>query len=118
MENSLLAITIITGPIVIIVGLILFLFPPKKINSFYGYRTSSSMKSVEIWNFSQIYAAKEMIKLGGIFTLLTFAGLMFKSNGILETFFGITLLLSMFLILRVERAIKNKFKNENDSNNN
>lgn len=34
-----------TGVIFILMGLIMYIFPPKKINGLYGYRTSSSMES-------------------------------------------------------------------------
>ncbi|PWB20750.1 hypothetical protein DCO46_20195 [Flavobacterium sp. HTF] len=33
------------------------IFPPKSINSFYGYRTSNSMKSQAKWDFAQKFSA-------------------------------------------------------------
>jgi uncharacterized membrane protein len=79
-DNQLFLIPIITGPIFVIAGIIMLKFPPKKINSLYGYRTFSSMKSQERWNFSQKYSAQELIKLGFILTLSSLIGLVFDLN--------------------------------------
>ncbi|OXA99615.1 hypothetical protein B0A75_10770 [Flavobacterium oncorhynchi] len=57
---------IIKNPVVLIslIIIILFkLFPPKKINSFYGYRTMSSIKNKSNWNFAQKYSAHLLIIL-------------------------------------------------------
>jgi uncharacterized membrane protein len=37
------------------------IFPPKKINYLYGYRTSSSMKNIENWNLANKYSANLML---------------------------------------------------------
>src|SRR5690606_5945628 len=52
------------GIIFIVCGLIMYLFPPKKINSLYGYRTAASMKSQAKWDFAQKYSAKIMCLVG------------------------------------------------------
>jgi hypothetical protein len=65
-ENPLFIIPFLTGIIFSAAGSITLRFPPKKINSLYGYR--SSMKSIERWNFAQEYFSKEIIKLGVILT--------------------------------------------------
>ena len=39
-------------------------FPPKKINSIYGYRTARSMKSQENWDKAQRYSSRLMLKQG------------------------------------------------------
>jgi uncharacterized membrane protein len=53
-------------PIIILVvfsagGLILYLFPPKKINGIYGYRTPRSMKNQSNWNYAQKLGGKYMM---------------------------------------------------------
>ncbi len=113
-DNPLFLISLSTGIIFIIAGFIMLKFPPKKINTLYGYRTSSSMKSQESWDFSQKYSSIEMIKLGAFLTLCSTIGLIFKPDGKIGIFLGLGLMILMVVILliRVERAIKNKFKNE------
>jgi uncharacterized membrane protein len=38
--------------VLLLLSLIVFFFPPKKINSLYGYRTYRSMKNEDVWNFA------------------------------------------------------------------
>ena len=48
------------------VSVAFWIWPPKKINMTYGYRTTRSMKSQSAWDFAQKYSAKWMTVLGGI----------------------------------------------------
>ena len=62
-------------PIIILVvfsagGLILYFFPPKKINSIYGYRTPRSMKNQSNWDFAQKLGGKFMLIFGFIIFLI------------------------------------------------
>ena len=54
----------ISALIFTVVGVVFWMYPPKKINEFYGYRTTSSRKSQEAWDFAQKYSAKMMTVLG------------------------------------------------------
>jgi len=69
--DSPLFLICIIGAILLITGLILLKFPPKRINGLYGYRTTRSMSSQKNWDFAQKYAGKLMAKLG---TLLILTG--------------------------------------------
>lgn len=55
------------GPLMLILGYLYKRFPPKKVNHWYGYRTSRSMKSQEAWNCANCYSANAFI----IIALLT-----------------------------------------------
>lgn len=57
-----------SGIIFILGALIMHFFPPKDINSLYGYRSKRSMASPERWDFAQKYSVKQLLK-GGIFML-------------------------------------------------
>ena len=50
--------------IILVVEIVFWMYPPKKINEFYGYRTTRSRKSQEAWDFAQRYSAKLMTVLG------------------------------------------------------
>lgn len=50
-----------TGLVCLIVGLVFLRFPPKKINSLYGYRTTRSQRDIASWNFAQRFSAKAMV---------------------------------------------------------
>lgn len=58
----------ITHLLVFIAGLILFMFPPNKVNSIYGYRTPSSMKNDSTFKFANKYSSKLLM----LFTLVSF----------------------------------------------
>lgn len=62
----------LVGIICIVVGFIFKAFPPRKMNSIYGYRTSSSMKNQDTWNVAQKYSANTFIIFGFIFVALEF----------------------------------------------
>jgi uncharacterized membrane protein len=44
-----------------VIALVFKVFPPKKINYLYGYRTSSSMKNIENWHVANQYASTIML---------------------------------------------------------
>jgi uncharacterized membrane protein len=112
-ENSLHFPFFLVGMVFIFAGIIMFVFPPKNINSLYGYRTKSSMKNQENWDFSQKYSAKLLVGLG-----LFFVALFLITNHInnflpLNEFVDLGIILaSVFaLLFLTEKAIKNKFPN-------
>ncbi len=112
LESPLFIICISLGIIFVIAGLIQWYFPPKKINAFYGYRTNSSMKSQERWDFAQKYSAKESIKLGAL--LVVFPLILFVVD--IENFagmwigLGLLICVCIILIFRTEKALKQHFK--------
>ncbi len=114
-ENPIVLITLITGVLFIVAGLILLKFPPKSINELYGYRTSGSMKNQERWDFAQKYSAKEMIKFGGVLLLFSIPGHFFELPKSISVIIGVGLLLLVVagLIYSVEEAIKRRFNSTN-----
>ncbi|AUZ25665.1 hypothetical protein C1T28_19605 [Bacillus subtilis] len=68
---------IVSGGLMIIAGILIKLFPPKSINSVYGYRTRRSMSDPSLWNEANRYSATLMILSGLVIAAL---GLLLKSN--------------------------------------
>lgn len=112
-DNSLFNICFLVGLIFIITGLIMLYFPPKKINSLYGYRTIRSMKNQERWDFAQNLSAKEMMKLGTFLMLTSLLPLITSFNDSFNLIVGLSLTLIgvAILFIKVEKAIKTKFSN-------
>lgn len=112
-QNEITSITVLSGVIFILAGIILYFFPPKKINGLYGYRTAASMKSQENWDFAQIYAAQKAI-LSGIFLSLVgiLVGFVSMSEN-LQLVIGLSMLISscIYLFVSTEKALKEKFYN-------
>lgn len=55
---------LVSGGLMIIVGILIKQFPPKSINSVYGYRTRRSMSDQRLWNEANRYSASLMILSG------------------------------------------------------
>lgn len=98
------------GIIFIITGWIMQKYPPKKINDFYGYRTSRSKKSQEHWDFAQKESAKYIIQVG-YYTLLCCAPFFLIEFQKTHIWIAIVLvsLLPFIAILQTEKALKEKF---------
>lgn len=104
----------LTGLIFAFSGYILFRFPPKKRNWWYGYRTATSQKSQERWDFAQKYSGRIMVYLGLGTTGLGFLGSLFKLPLLASLSAGIAIPLAVciYLIIATERALRRQFPEE------
>jgi|SRR5690554_164524 len=87
--------------------------PPKEINKYYGYRTKTSMKTQERWDFSQKVGAQKMIKYSYYLSLSSFLGFLIKIEyvGLSISISVICIILWAFmLIYKTEMAIRRKFE--------
>ena len=105
-------ITLVLGLLFMLGGAITFKFPPKEINYIYGYRTASSMKSQERWDFAQKYSSKRIFIVGVCLLIISLLLKFFEFNITTEFIVqAILLILSILLIIvDTEKAIKRKFK--------
>ena len=88
-----------------VVGIVFWKYPPKKINEFYGYRTTLSRKSQEAWDFAQRYSAKLMTMFGLVALVLAAVAhwlrncICFNSDLLMLYDICITLLLPIIVVL-------------------
>ncbi|MEO9476256.1 MAG: SdpI family protein [Cyclobacteriaceae bacterium] len=110
-DNPIFTIILLTNPILILVGLVQLKYPPKEINSIYGYRTARAKRSQEAWDYAQPAGAKALIKTTLIFTPMMFLGQLIKIPFVLAVFVGLTfVLLEAFIpMILMERDLKEKF---------
>lgn len=113
-DNLIFIIPVSTGLIFVIAGFVMLMFPPQKINNLYGYRSSRSKKSQESWDYAQKYSSKELIKFGVLLALSGLLGFIFQPirDTAMIIGLGLVIITVIVLIIRVESAIKNKFKSE------
>ena len=109
--NPLTLILEVTGLIFYVAGYIQFKYPPKKINFLYGYRTTTSIRSQEIWDFSQTLSAKKIQQLG---VYLFFGGILayfINTDHFFAMWIGISLVTGspVLLIFQVEKELKRRF---------
>ena len=110
--SQLFLFFVITGLIFVLAGWLLRKYPPKNRNYLYGYRTSSSMKSQERWDFAQAYSAKAMIWYGIVLCLLGIATFFVRLPERFSSVpwgIGLSLVLVLLMIWRIESAIWKNF---------
>jgi len=109
--DSILSMPALVGVIFILVGCIMLLFPPKKINSLYGYRTTRSMKNQEQWDFAQKYSSKLLIFCGFILSLISLTGFFINFQNNTEAIVSTILIIVAIIpvLVKTEKAIKSKF---------
>jgi len=74
----------------LIVGIVMYFFPPKEINNLYGYRTKKSMKSMQSWKLGNRYVASLFILFAIVFTVVNIALIsILNSNITFPSMFGI-----------------------------
>lgn len=107
-ENPLFLLALVFGPIFILAGAVLVIFPPKKINYLYGYRTRTSMKNEVNWIFAQKYSGKIMMLLGLAYAsaLLTLSSFITDETLGLSLGMGAMFLLCFAIFYCTERKIK------------
>ncbi len=112
----MLAVSLLIPLTMIIFGRHFMSNPPKDINSFYGYRTSMSMKSRETWDFAHRYFGKLWFILGLILLPMSVIPMFFLLGKSVETIgnaslviMGIQLLFLVAPIIPTEVALKKNF---------
>ena len=97
-------------------GLLLMKNPPKKINSYYGYRTRRSVRSQDTWDFAHYYFGKLWLVCGLLsipISLVPICLVLGKSEQVISVagliVLGIQTLLLLVTILLTERALKKNF---------
>ena len=116
----------IVGPqllaiIFLIAGYIQKFYPPKKINTLYGYRTDRSMQNQQTWDEGNRYSTGLMIKnawvmlIAGITLTLLLTQFHMEENAFVLSKIGLMIFSAAFitvnLFARTERHLKNLFPN-------
>ena len=112
--NNILFLPALTSIIFLIAGCVTYVFPPQKINFLYGYRTNSSMKSQERWDFAQKHSSIQMIKMAVVMFVISLVFSFFTISEDLNLIIGTIVLLIVvgFMFYKIEKAIKIKFSKE------
>ena len=96
-----------------LISIIFYFFPPKKINSLYGYRTHRTMANNDIWNFANTLFNKNLLVYAG----LSFAASMilaFINPDLMDSWFPMAFLFfTLFIcILSTEKELNKHFDKE------
>ncbi|MFD2170406.1 SdpI family protein [Tumebacillus lipolyticus] len=93
--------------IFILSGLIMKYKPPKEINALYGYRTSRSMKNIDLWRAGNKYSAELMIKYSIVaFLIGVLISFLFEELIAILIISGLMLVKIVIMMIRVEGRLK------------
>ena len=109
---NLLALILSSGGLIfLLAGYIQHRFPPKKINHLYGYRTSTSMKSQESWDFAQQYSAKKIMQMGAYITALGLLSWIIDLQLLWSARIALTIVTigPLLMLFKVESELKKRF---------
>ena len=80
MEGSHIFLYLLIGPLMLVLSLIFFYFPPKKINHLYGHRTSMSMKNQDTWQEANKRSTHMMLLVSALTCIFQLIGIVFNIN--------------------------------------
>ena len=111
MEGSNIFIHLLIGPILVVISLILFYFPPKKINLIYGHRTSLSMKNQDTWDEANKRSSYMMVLVSAMTCIFQLIGIVFKLNQEKTILYATIFLVAGLIIgvLIVEKQLRSIF---------
>lgn len=109
MEKDII-LQLIAGPMLVVLGSLYIIFPPKKINALYGYRTAFSMQSQEVWDEGNKVSSRLITGVGGIVTFIQIL-LGFFINGHLQLLIPVILMVLLLIatIPVTEMYLKRRF---------
>ncbi len=94
---------------ILLISLVYKLFPPKKINYIYGYRTSRSMQNIIIWKEANRFASTAFFKISFLGFVFPFLAYFFIPNyNLLFTIITNTALL-IFIVILTEKYLDTYF---------
>lgn len=111
-ESILFEMALWVGSAFVGLGFVLYIFPSKRINNFYGYRTAKSMENQERWTMAQKYSAKVLILLGVMYSILVILLSIFNISNHAQLGIGLCSLILMLpsILLIVEKKLDNMVK--------
>ncbi|AKD03485.1 SdpI family protein [Pontibacter korlensis] len=106
----MLFLHLLPGLLVLLIGVVINVRPPKHNNWFYGFRTHYSMRNIENWREANIYYAKLLIGIGVVSVVAGWlcALLLFVPVSIL-VLVGLMLLLLIGSIVLTNEHLKRKY---------
>lgn len=104
---------LIVPPITLLAGLLMYEYPPKKINYIVGYRTSKSMKNKRNWTKANKTCGLLWIKLGTTNIFISILLYIFKLLNIInitEQLLSLIIIIQVIIILISIPIVENKLK--------
>lgn len=108
--DKLLYLHLCFGPLFLVIAFLFRHYPPKTINDLYGYRTGSSMKNQESWDFANQRSGEFLFRLALMMLFIQALALYFFTPEIsLLTASAVLLLGLIWIIVTTEIQLKKRF---------
>lgn len=101
-----------TNGLLFLISIIFWKFPPKKINSIYGYRTHKSMLNQQIWDFANKTFNQSFLIYSGLSFLAGLFLANFTANELTWQPMLLVVLSIIVCIVKTERALTDHFTEE------
>ena len=111
MEGSLIFLHFLIGPLMLVISLIFFYFPSKKINHIYGHRTTLSIKNQDTWNEANKISTHMMLLVSALTCILQLIGIVFNINQESTILYATIFLVAGLIIgvILIEKQLKTIF---------
>jgi len=108
MEGSNTFLNLLIGPLMLMISLIFFYFPPKKINFIYGHRTSISMKNQDTWKEANKRSTHMMLIVSALTCIFQLIGIVFNINQETTILYSTVFLVAGLIIgvIMIEKKLK------------
>ena len=99
---------LLIGPLMLVISLIFFYFPPKKINHIYGHRTSMSMKNQDTWKEANKRSTNMMLLVSALTCIFQLIGIVFNINQLTTILYATVFLVASLIIgvIVIEKQLK------------
>ncbi len=104
--------------LIFFLSIIFYYFPPKKINSIYGYRTHRTMQNPIVWDFANKLFGITLLKYSGISFIAALA-LTFINEALMNSWFSMAFMIFTLLIaiISTEKELNKNFDDDGNKKN-
>jgi uncharacterized membrane protein len=110
--NDALLYVFTTNGLLFLISVLFWKFPPKKINSIYGYKTPKAMQNQQIWDFANTTFNKSLLIYAGISFLAGLAFITFLKAELTWQPMAFVFLSIIVSIVKTEKKLTENFTDE------
>mgnify|MGYP006127230033 FL=1 len=110
--NDALLYVFTTNGLLFLISVLFWKFPPKKINSIYGYKTPKAMQNQQIWDFANTTFNRSLLIYAGISFLASLAFVTFLKAALTWQPMAFVFLTIIVSILKTEKKLTENFTDE------
>jgi uncharacterized membrane protein len=112
--NDALLYVFTTNGLLFLISILFWKFPPKKINSIYGYKTPKAMQNQQIWDFANTTFNKSLLIYAGISFLASLAFVTFLNAVLTWQPMAFVFLSIIVSIVKTEKGLTENFTDEGE----